>query len=125
MGKDLNQPDNRNSLQLETFEGVGMRTFLASMQRQVERMILSGKSCCQHPYCLSLSLLKTTFYTLTEEGVIEMYPDQGKYLYRVNKTKLLDLIDMLRDLPYRYPQARYTDVMPSVILPSVDVQAKL
>lgn len=93
------------------------------MQKEVEKLMLAGDSCCQHPYCLCLDLYSTTLSALLSQGIVDRCPERGTY--RVNESNLADHISALRDLPLRYPAVRYIDALPSIILPSVKVQAKL
>ncbi|EFN87277.1 dihydroxyacetone phosphate acyltransferase [Harpegnathos saltator] len=99
------------------------RTVIVEMQKEVEKLMLTGDSCCQHPYCLSLDLYSTTLSALLSQGVIEKCPEHGTY--RASESDLASLIGALRDLPLRRPVIRYVNALPSIILPSVDVQAKL
>lgn len=115
----------RNSFQRDEFASSELtdQTIHVEMQKQVEKMILAGDGCCQHPYCLSLDLYSTTLSTLLSQGVVEKLPERGTY--RVNQSNLAHLIDELRDLPLRHPAVRYVDAIPQIILSSVEVRAKL
>lgn len=103
--------------------GLTDRAIFVEMQKEVEKLVLTGDSCCQHPYCLSLDLYSTTLSVLLSRGVVERCPERGTY--RVNESDLASLIGALRDLPLRRPAVRCVDALPQVILPSVAVQAKL
>ncbi|XP_032664472.1 dihydroxyacetone phosphate acyltransferase isoform X2 [Odontomachus brunneus] len=101
------------------------KKIFAEMQKEVEKLILAGDNCCQHPYCLTLDLYRSTLSTLLSQGILERYLFRD--MYRVNENRLADLISALRDLhqPLRHPAVRYIDALSSIFLPSVEIQAKL
>ncbi|XP_014470903.1 PREDICTED: dihydroxyacetone phosphate acyltransferase isoform X2 [Dinoponera quadriceps] len=59
--------------------GLTNRAILVEMQKEVEKLMLAGDPCCQHPYCLSLDLYSTTLSTLLSQGVVEKCPERGTY----------------------------------------------
>ncbi|XP_012228232.1 dihydroxyacetone phosphate acyltransferase [Linepithema humile] len=98
------------------------RTILVEMQKEVEKLMFESKGWCQHPYCLSLDLYSNVWSNLLSQGIVTAQ----EHTYQMDKTKLANLIEALRELPLQRPLATYAEALPLIILTSsVDIQAKL
>lgn len=93
------------------------------MQKEVEKLMFENKGWCQHPYCLSLDLYNNVWFNLLSQGIVVAHQEHS---YQVDKAKLANLIDALRELPLQRPLATYAEALPLIMLTSsVDIQAKL